>query len=362
MNNQRRKFINKTGIVAASSVFAPNILFSTNNPKKEKLGVALVGLGYYSTYLLAPALELTKNCELKGIVTGSPEKIPIWQKKYNIKDKNIYNYQNYNEIANNSEIDVIYVVLPPSMHAEYTIRAANAGKHVWCEKPMAPSVAQCEAMIKACKDNNVKLAIGYRCQHDPNIQAYMKVGKEKPFGQIKMITSAAGYFDGRTDHWKQKKKMGGGSMADMGVYALQGARLATGEEPISVLAKSFTTRPKIYHEVEETVMFQLEFPSGARAACQTSFGIQMNHLHVSYEKGWLKMQPHSSYSGNNGSMSNGTIINFPLDNQQAKQMDDDADSILNNKTMIVPGEEGLRDIRVVEAVYKSAAQNCMVKL
>ena len=245
---------------------------------------------------------------------------------------------------------------------EYTIRAANAGKHVWCEKPMAPSVAQCEAMIKACKDNKVKLAIGYRCQHDPNIQAYMKVGKEKPFGQIKMITSAAGYFDGRTNHWKQKKKMGGGSMADMGVYALQGARLATGEEPISVLAKSFTTRPKIYHEVEETVMFQLEFPSGARAACQTSFGIQMNHLHVSYEKGWLKMQPHSSYGGNNGSMSNGTIINFPLDNQQAKQMDDDAESILNNEAMIVPGEEGLRDIRVVEAVYKSAAKNCIVKL
>ena len=362
MNNQRRKFIKKSGIVAASSVFAPNILLSTKNPKKEKLGVALVGLGYYSTYLLAPALQLTKNCELMGIVTGSPEKIPIWQKKYNIKDKNIYNYQNYNEIANNSEIDVIYVVLPPSMHAEYTIRAANAGKHVWCEKPMAPSVVQCEAMIKACRDNKVKLAIGYRCQHDPNIQAYMKVGKEKPFGQIKMITSAAGYFDGRTDHWKQKKKMGGGSMADMGVYALQGARLATGEEPISVLAKSFTTRPKIYHEVEETVMFQLEFPSGALAACQTSFGIQMNHLHVSYEKGWLKMQPHSSYGGNNGSMSNGTIINFPLDNQQAKQMDEDAYSILNNKNMIVPGEEGLRDIKVVEAVYKSSEKNCIIKL
>jgi len=254
------------------------------------------------------------------------------------------------------------VVLPPSMHAEYTIRAANAGKHVWCEKPMAPSVAECEAMIKACRDNKVKLTIGYRCQHDPNIQAYMKVGKEKPFGQVRMITSAAGYFDGRTDHWKQKKNMGGGAMGDMGVYALQSARLATGEEPNSVLAQSFTTRPKVYHEVEETMMFQLEFPSGARAACHTSFGIQMNHLQVNYEKGWLKMQPHSSYSGNNGSMSNGTVINFPLENQQAKQMDEDANSILNNKALIVPGEEGLRDIRVVEAIYRSAAQNCIVKL
>lgn len=362
MEKQRRIFIQNTALLAATAAFSPSTLLSATKPNKEKLGVALVGLGYYSTNILAPALQLTHNCELRGIVTGSPEKIPKWQEKYSIKDKNIYNYQNYDAITNNSDIDVIYVVLPPSMHAEYTIRAANAGKHVWCEKPMAPSIADCEAMIKACKDNKVKLSIGYRCQHDPNIQAYMKVGKERPFGQVKMITSAAGYFDGRTNHWKQKKNMGGGVMGDMGVYALQGARLATGEEPIAVLAQSSTTRPKIYHEVEETMMFQLEFPSGARAACHTSFGIQMNYLYVNYEKGWLKMEPHSSYGGNKGSMSNGVVIDFPLENQQAKQMDEDADAILNEKPMIVPGEEGLRDIRVVEAIYKSAAQDCIVKL
>ncbi|MCK0145952.1 Gfo/Idh/MocA family oxidoreductase [Arenibacter sp. F26102] len=362
MEKQRRVFIQKAGIIAAVSAVNPQILFSANRTQNKKLGVALVGLGYYSTDLLAPALQLTNNCELRGIVTGSPEKIPVWKEKYGIKDKNIYNYQNFDAIANNPDIDVVYVVLPPSMHAEYTIRAAKAGKHVWCEKPMAPSVADCEAMIKACKDNKVKLAIGYRCQHDPNIQAYMKVGKERPFGKVRMVTSSAGYFDGRTNHWKQNKKLGGGAMGDMGVYALQGARLATGEEPISVLAQASTTRPEIYHEVEETMMFQLEFPSGALASCQTSFGINMNHLQVNYEKGWLKMAPHSSYRGNNGSMSDGTIINFPIPNQQAKQMDEDAMAIINKTDLLVPGEEGLRDIRVVEAIYKSAAQNCVVKL
>ena len=198
MNNNRRKFIQKTGIIAASTVFAPKIVLSSNRLQKKKLGVALVGLGYYSTQLLAPAMELTKNCELRGIVTGSPDKIPVWQEKYQIKDSNIYNYENFDAIANNPDIDVVYVVLPPSMHAEYSIRAAKAGKHVWCEKPMAPSVAECQAMIKACKDNKVKLAIGYRCQHDPNIQAYMKIGRERRFGKVKMITSAAGYFDART--------------------------------------------------------------------------------------------------------------------------------------------------------------------
>ena len=229
MEKQRRIFIQKAGLIAAASAFTPQILLSSTKAQKKKLGVALVGLGYYSTDLLAPALQLTNNCELRGIVTGSPEKIPIWQEKYGIKDKNVYNYKNFDTIANNPDIDVVYVVLPPSMHAEYTIRAAKAGKHVWCEKPMAPSVADCEAMIKACKDNKVKLAIGYRCQHDPNIQAYMKVGKERPFGKVRMVTSAAGYFDGRTNHWKQNKKLGGGAMGDMGVYALQGARLATGK-------------------------------------------------------------------------------------------------------------------------------------
>lgn len=362
MKTQRREFIQKAGIMVASTAFLPNPLWSATRPKKEKLGVALVGLGYYSTDVLAPALQLTQHCELKGIVTGSPEKIPVWQQQYGIADKNVYNYKNFNDIANNPDIDVIYVVLPPSMHAEYTIRAATAGKHVWCEKPMATTVAECQAMIKACDTNKVKLAIGYRCQHDPNIQAYMKVGRERPFGKTLMVASAAGYFDGRTDHWKQSKKLGGGAMGDMGVYALQGARLATGEEPISVLAQSYTTRPKVYDEVEETMMFQLEFPSGARAACHTSFGIPMNYLKINYEKGWLQMEPHSAYNGNKGVMSDATLIDYPIENQQVKQMDEDAAAILNNQDLLVPGEEGLRDIRVVEAVYQSAEKNCAVKV
>lgn len=362
MKKKRRTFLKQAGVMAASTAFAPNALWSATRPQKEKLGIAVVGLGYYSTDLLAPALQLTQNCELRGIVTGSPEKISVWQQKYGIADKNVYNYDNFDDISNNPDIDVVYVVLPPSMHAEYTIRAAKAGKHVWCEKPMAPSVAECGAMIKACSTNKVKLAIGYRCQHDPNIQAYMKAAKERPFGKVLMVSCAAGYFDGRTNHWKQKKAMGGGVMGDMGVYTLQGARLATGEEPISVLAQTYTTRPEVYHEVEETAMYQLEFPSGARAACHTSFGIQMNYLKINYEKGWLQMAPHSSYKGNKGLMSDGTEINFPIENQQAKQMDEDAAALMNKTDLLVPGEEGLRDIRVVEAVYRSAASSTLVKI
>lgn len=357
----RRDALKSIIVGSATTLFTPNSLFGTTSKKKDKLGIALVGLGYYSTDLLAPALQMTKNCYLAGIVTGTPEKAEKWKQKYNIPDKNIYNYQNFDSIANNPDIDIVYVVLPPSMHKEYTIRAAKAGKHVFCEKPMAPSVNDCMAMIKVCKDNKVNLAIGYRCQHDPNTQEFMRISREKTYGKPKMIACGAGYVDGRTTHWKQNKALGGGCMGDMGVYALQGARLATGEEPIAVTAQSSTTRPEIYKEVEETMMFQLQFPSGALAACHTSFGIQMNYLQVNYEKGWLKMEPFSSYSGNKGSHSSG-IIDFPLNNQQAKQMDEDCLAIMNGTQLIAPGEEGLRDIKVVEAIYQAAKNGGTVKI
>ena len=117
----------------------------------KKLGVALVGLGTYAAGQLAPALQQTVHCYLAGIVTGTPSKAAAWKEKYNIPDKNIYSYDNFDTIKDNPDIDIVYVVLPNSMHAAYTIRAAQAGKHVICEKPMALTVADCDAMIAACK-------------------------------------------------------------------------------------------------------------------------------------------------------------------------------------------------------------------
>ncbi len=180
----RRSAIKTLAAGSAALVIAPNCLWSATRKPKDKLGVALVGLGYYSTDLLAPALQQTKNCYLAGIVTGTPSKAEAWKKKYNIPDKNIYNYQTFDQIANNDEIDVVYVVLPPSMHKAYVVRAANAGKHVWCEKPMAITAAECQAMIDACKSNKRSLAIGYRLQHEPNTQAWRKIVNEKQLGIV----------------------------------------------------------------------------------------------------------------------------------------------------------------------------------
>jgi glucose-fructose oxidoreductase len=366
MKNVSRRTVIKNLALGSAAIFtSPQSLFSAGRNGNGKLGVALVGLGYYSTDLLAPALQQTKHCYLAGIVTGTPSKAVAWQKKYNIPDKNIYNYQNFDDIANNPAIDVVYVVLPPSMHHEYVIRAAKAGKHVWCEKPMAMNPTECQEMIDACKGNKRSLAIGYRLHHEPNTKEYRRIVKEQLLGKVKQVKCAAGYFDSRTNHWKQIKEMGGGVLYDMGVYAIQGARLGTGMEPIAIRsATTSTTRPEIYKNgLDETTIATLEFPGGVLADIKTSFGENINFLDIDCEKGSIKMAPYSGYNGLKGSSPLGEIYTpYQVPMQQAMQMDDNAQSIKASQPMLVPGEEGLRDIRIVEAIYKSAATGQLVKL
>lgn len=364
-NQSRRTVIKSLALAGAGAIISPKLLWAHSYKKKDKIGVALVGLGYYSTDLLAPALQQTKHCYLAGIVTGTPSKAEAWKKKYNIPDKNIYDYQHFHEIANNDDIDVIYVVLPPSMHEEYVVKAAKAGKHVWCEKPMAMTEAECARMIEACKNNKRKLAIGYRLQHEPNTKEYRRIVNQKLLGKVLKLEDAAGYVDNRTNHWKQTRELGGGVLLDMGVYAIQGARLGTGMEPIAVLsAKTSTTRPEIYKDgLAETAIATLEFPGGVLANIKTSFGENVNFMNIHCEKGIIEMAPYSGYAGIKGKSPLGDInTSYQVPWQQANQMDGDALSIINNKPMLVPGEEGLRDIRIVEAILKSADTGKSVKL
>jgi len=361
----RRRIIKTLAAGTAGLLFSPNPLLACTRKKKDKLGIALVGLGYYSTDLLAPALQQTKNCYLAGIVTGTPSKAEAWQKKYNIPDKNIFNYQSYEQLANNDDIDIVYIVLPPSMHKEYVVRGANAGKHVFCEKPMAITANECQEMIDACKSQKKKLAIGYRLQHEPNTQAYRKIIRDQSLGKVKKVSCAAGYTENRTNHWKQKKEMGGGVMYDMGVYSIQGARMGTGMEPIAVVsAKTSTNRPEIYKDgLDEIAIATLEFPGGVMADIKTSFAENINSLNITCDKGDINVAPYQAYAGVRGHSPLGEI-NFPYDIpwQQAKQMDDDCLSIMNDQPMQVPGEEGQRDIRIVEAVHASAKNRLRVKV
>ncbi|MGC9342716.1 MAG: Gfo/Idh/MocA family protein, partial [Bacteroidales bacterium] len=244
------------------------------------------------------------------------------------------------------------IVLPNSMHKEYTIRAAEAGKHVICEKPMAINANECRKMIRACKENNVKLSIGYRLHFEPYTQEVMRLGQEKVFGDVRHISCGAAFRNTNFDSWKWEKEMGGGAMMDMGVYPLQGARYVTGEEPLSVTAQSYVLRPGKYEEVDEATNFQLEFPGGAIASLSTGFHASFNYLQAYAKDGWFELKPFSGYGGIKGRTSKGTL-DFPNINQQAAQMDEVAECILEDRPMRVPGEEGLKDMIVVDAVHKA---------
>lgn len=354
----RRIFIDRSVKGAGVAVLASKAPFvlAERKSKSRKIGIALVGLGYYSTDVLAPAFRYTHHCELRGIVTGSPSKIPMWQMRYGIKDKNIYSYETMHAIANNPDIDVVYIVLPTFLHKKYSLIGANAGKHVWCEKPMAMNVTECQAIIDACNKNKVKLSIGYRMQHEPNTQMVMQYARSKSYGDVKKVISEAGYGGGgfAPENWKMHTSKGGGAMYDMGVYAINGARYGTALEPVAVSATYVNPEPQKFMHTDPETKFTLEFPEDILATCKTSTINFVNRLRVDCEKGWYELQPMQTYSGVVGRTSDGKKLNQTIVNQQATQMDNDSLAILRNTDVLVSGEEGLKDIRVVTAAHQSA--------
>lgn len=319
---------------------------------QRKLGIALVGLGGYAEGQLAPALQETRNCFLAGIVTGTPAKIDKWKRRYDIPDKNVYNYENFDSIKDNPDIDIVYVVLPNSMHAEYVIRAAKAGKHVICEKPMAISVEECDRMIAACKEANRMLSIGYRLHFEPHNREMMRLGQQQVFGAIKSMKAADGL--GEAKGWRLDKALaGGGPLMDVGIYCVQGCRYTLGQEPIAVTAmEGPKTDPEKFNSVEESLTWQLEFPNGVKADCMTSYTKDVNLLHADAERGWFQLSPAFEYSGLKGETHEGKM-NFPQVNQQALQMDDFADAIVHNRPTPVPGEMGRQDVKLLMAIYEA---------
>ncbi|WP_207432240.1 Gfo/Idh/MocA family protein [Sabulibacter ruber] len=326
----------------------------------KKLGIALVGLGGYSEHQLGPALKETQHCYLAGIVTGTPSKIDRWKAEYNIPDKNIYNYQNFDQIANNPDIDVVYIVLPNGLHAEYTIRAAKAKKHVICEKPMATSVEDAVRMLEACRQNNVQLSIGYRLHFEPYNKRVMELGQKQLFGKVQSIEARNGFNITRSNPnvWRLDKKLaGGGPLMDMGIYCVQGACYTLGKAPVAVTARfGEVTHKDYFDEVEQSISWKMEFDDGTIADCSTSYAEGQSLLAGKAEKGWWRVEPAYAYSGKSGETSKGKM-DYPDVFEQALQMDAQALSFKNNQKTIVPGEMGLRDVRILMAIYESARNN-----
>ena len=361
----RRDFL-KTATLAAASLPLAGLWPRAARAAEpgRKLGFALVGLGSLSTHQIAPAFQNTQHCRLAGIVTGTPAKAARWQAQYNIPEQNIYNYATMDRLADNPDIDVIYVVTPNALHAEHTLKAARAGKHVLCEKPMEVSSEKCQQMIDACQQAGRQLAIGYRLHFEPNNLECVRLAREKVFGELQMIHAGFGFRMGDPTQWRLRKALaGGGPLMDVGIYALQATRYLPGEEPESVSAVATTTDHVKFAEVEESLVWQLKFPSGVIASCSTTYAFGGMRGYRAYaEHGSFGLDPAYEYDGQQGTRSDGQAIALPHVDQFALEMDDFAQCILNNQPSRVPGQEGLRDIKIMMAIYEAARTGKTVAL
>ncbi|HUV68371.1 MAG TPA: Gfo/Idh/MocA family oxidoreductase [Terracidiphilus sp.] len=327
---------------------------------QRKIGYAVIGLGRIADHFMRGVLS-TNNSRITGLVSGHRDKADRIAAQYGVPQGSIYSYENFDEIIRNPAIDAVYVALPNSMHAEYTIRAAKAGKHVLCEKPMCISVAEAEAMIAACKKANVKLMIAYRCHYEPIHLKAIKLIRDGALGQVQAIESAFGFNIGQGEWRTNKKLSGGGPLFDVGIYSLNACRYLTGEEPVDIAAFASTIdHDGRFDTVEENDSWTMKFPSGIVASCATTYGAQMDgYFRVYGSKGSIEVDPAFNYDGVHlrGELSGVKIddLNTSRDPYQFQaEADHFSNCVINNLEPQSPGEEGLRDMRYITQIYRSA--------
>ena len=338
----------------------------------QRVGYAIVGLGHLSLEEILPAFGQTKHAKPVALVSGDADKMAKVAKQYGIKPSSCYSYQTYDNIKNNPEVEVIYIVLPNSMHHEFTIRGAKAGKHILCEKPMATSSKECEEMIDACQKAGKKLMIAYRIQYEPLNRMAQKAVRDKTYGKTKFIQMMNCQNQAHDQQWRHKKNLaGGGSLPDVGLYCLNTTRFLLGEEPTEVSAQIYSTPgDDRFKEIEENVSFTLRFPSGVISQCLTGYASFNNKSYAVHgETGTIKMDPAFTYKGLKqervhapGGKQMTEQPSNPAKDQFALEMDHMAECVRQNKTPYTPGEEGLQDQRIMEAIYRSAKENKPIKL
>ncbi|MES2829245.1 MAG: Gfo/Idh/MocA family oxidoreductase [Bacteroidota bacterium] len=358
--NNRRDFLQKIGVSALMLQLAPLNDWAASNINTNEaydgpvLRVAIMGLGGYGSRV-AEAMQSCTRAKLVGVISGTPSKVKDWQAKYGIPEKNCYNYQNFDQIKNNPDIDAVYVITPNSLHHSQVIRVAKAGKHAICEKPMALNAKEGQEMIDACKKAGVKLLVGYRMHFEPRTLEVIRMRNAGEFGKIKFFQGLCGFTAGDPNQWRLNKQLaGGGSLMDIGIYAINGARYMVGEEPVWVTAQETKTNPVKFKEgVDETIQFQFGFASGANASCLSTYNMNnLDKFFLNGEKGFAELQPSTGYGPIKGRTHKGEL-NQPITTHQTVQMDEFAQIIFENKKPVVPvdGEEALKDLKIIDAIY-----------
>jgi len=341
-------------------------------PNQQRVGFAVVGLGHLALGQILPAFAESKLAKPVALVSGNRDKVRSVALQYDICERSLYNYDNYDRILDNPDIQAVYIVLPNSMHAEFAIRGARAGKHVLTEKPMATNPRDCESMIEACREAKRLLMVAYRIQYEPTHWVAQRLTRSEVYGRTKLIDAVHVQNQGDPDQWRQKKALaGGGSLFDIGLYCLNTTRWLTGEEPVEVFAQmNSTPNDPRFRDVEENVSWQMRFPSGILASNSCSYGAHKNNRYcVNAESGWFGMDPAFAYDGLQmltshavGEVEYRETPSLAPKNQFAQELDHMAQCILNGEKPYTPGEEGLQDHRIMEAIYESARVGQAVKL
>src|SRR5215469_15826537 len=357
MKITRREFSRLVALGAGAGLL-PRIPATADD---RTIGYCIVGLGRISMQQFMPAIRMSKKSKVTALVSGHRDKAERMAAEYGVPSRSIYSYQNYDEIGRNPDIDAVYIALPNSMHAEYTIRAAKAGKHVLCEKPMSTTVAEAESMIAACKAANVKLMIAYRCHYEPTHLRAIQLIRDGKLGQVQAIESAFG-FNIAAGEWRIDKKMaGGGPLYDVGIYSLNACRYLTGEEPEHISAYISTIdHDGRFTTVEENTSWTMRFPSGIVASCATTYGANMaGYFKVYGSKGWLQVDNAFAYDNLHLRAQLGKdTLDEPNPARDPSHFQAEAEHfshcVQNNLEPQSAGEEGLRDMRYIAEIYRSA--------
>lgn len=343
----------------------PKNLGDNMQGSEKILRVALMGLGSYANRV-AEAMRDSNRAKLVGVISGTPSKIKDWQSRFNLEEKNCYNYENYWMLKDNPDIDAVYVCTPNSLHHSNVLKIAGAGKHAITEKPMAVNAKEAEEMILACKKAGVKLLVGYRMHFEPKTLEIIRQREAGEYGKVLFFQGLMGFIIGNPTQWRLSKQLaGGGAMMDIGIYAINGARYMIGEEPIWVTAQEVKTDKEKFKEgVDETITFQLGFPGGAVASCLSTYSLSNNdRFFLNGTKGWAELLPATGYGPIMGRTSKGEL-NFKHVTHQTVQMDEFASIILEDKKPLVPvdGEEGLKDMKIIDAIYMAVKSGKKIEL
>jgi predicted dehydrogenase len=365
----RRRFIQQISLTAASLPFVNLINACAMNPQTKNddkvLRVAIMGLGSYGTRV-AEAMQSCTRAKLVGVISGTPSKITTWQQRYNIPAKNCYNYENFDEIKNNPDIDAVYVITPNALHHDEVIRVAKAGKHAISEKPMAVNAKEGQEMVDACKAANVKLLVGYRMHFEPHTLEVIRMRNAGEFGKALFFQGLSGFIIGDPTQWRLNKALsGGGAMMDIGIYSVNGSRYMIGEDPVWVTAQETKNNPAKFKEgIDETIQFQLGFPGGATASCLSTYSMNnLDRFFLNGDNGFAELLPATGYGPTAGKTNKGEI-QAPVVTHQTVQMDAMAGIILNNEKAVVPadGEEAVKDLKIIDAIFEACKTGKKIEL